>query len=89
MKAVVIEETSGKVITPKGLKLISDWLDNTNESLICIPMICEFVLDMPPKGSRKLSNEICFVIRNYISGWKEIGVAHTAKYGNQLCFKRG
>ena len=89
MKAVVIEETSGKVITPKGLKLISDWLDNTNESLICIPMICEFVLDMPPKGSRKLSNEICFVIRNYISGWKEIGVARTAKYGNQLCFKRG
>lgn len=89
MKTVVMEETSGKVITPRGLKMISDWLDNTNEPLVCIPMICEFVLDMPPKGSRKLSNEICFVIRNYISDWKEIGVARTSKYGNQLCFKRG
>lgn len=89
MKTVVMEETSGKVITPKGLKTISDWLDNTHESLVCIPMICEFALDMPPKGSRKLSNEICFVIRNYIYGWKEIGVARTRKYGNQLCFKRG
>ncbi len=89
LKIVVMEETSGKVITPRGLKIISDWLDNTNEPLVCIPMICEFVLNMPPKGSRKLSNEICFVIRNYISGWKEIGVAHTTRYGNQLCFKRG
>ena len=81
MKVIVMDEISGKMITPKGLKTISDWLDNTHESLICIPMICELALGMPAKGSRKLSNEICFV-------WQEIGVARTSKYGNQLCFKR-
>ena len=88
MKVIIMDEISGKMITPKGLKTISDWLDNTHESLICIPMICEMALGMPTKGSRKLSNEICFVIRHLIPGWQEIGVAHTSKYGNQLCFKR-
>lgn len=88
MKTVVMEETSGKVITPKGLKIISNWLDNTQESIVCIPMILESALDIAVKGSRKLSNEMCFAMRNLIPGWEEIGVTRTIKYGNQLCFKR-
>lgn len=88
MKSIVMEEIRGKVITSKGLKIISNWLDYTQESLVCIPMICELALNMPAKGSRKLSNEICFTMRNLIPGWQEIGVARTSKYGNQLCFKR-
>lgn len=88
MKMIVLDEIGGKVITPRGFRTISNWLDNTQETLICIPMICELALNMPAKSSRKLSNELCFAIRNLIPGWKEIGVARTSKYGVQKCFKR-
>lgn len=88
MRAVVLEERTGKIITPNGLKLMTEWLSETKETLICIPMICEKVFGMSSKGSRKLSNEICFAMRNLIFGWKEIGVARTENYGNQLCFVR-
>ena len=88
MRSVDLEGISGKVITQKGMSLISQWINDTEESLICVPMICEKALGVSPKGSRKLGNEICFALRNLIPGWEEIGVVRTNEYGNQKCFKR-
>lgn len=88
MRSVVLEEISGKIITQKGMSLISQWINDTEESLICVPMICEKALGVSSKGSRKLGNEICFALRNLIPGWEEIGVVRTNEYGNQKCFKR-
>ena len=68
--------------------LISQWVNDTDESLICVPMICEMALGVSSKGSRKLGNEIFFALRNLIPGWKEIGVVRTKRYGNQKCFER-
>ena len=88
MRTVVLEETNGKVITQRGMMLISQWVNDTDESLICVPMICEMALGVSSKGSRKLGNEIFFALRNLIPGWKEIGVVRTKRYGNQKCFER-
>ena len=88
MRTVVLEETNGKVITQRGMMLISQWVNDTDESLICVPMICEMALGVSSKGSRKLGNEIFFALRNLIPGWKEIGVVRTKRYGIQKCFER-
>lgn len=88
MRSVVLEETSGKVITQRGMMLVSQWVNNTEESLICVPMICEMALGVSSKGSRKLGNEIFFALRNLIPGWKEVGVVRTKRYGTQKCFER-
>lgn len=86
--AVVLKETNGKLLTAKGLMQISKWLENTKEDLVCVQMICEKALGLKSRGSRKLGNEICFALRNTISGWQEVGVQRTREYGNQLCFVR-
>jgi hypothetical protein len=70
------------------MSLILQWINDTEESLVCVPMICEKALGVSSKGSRKLGNEICFALRNLIPGWEEIGVVRTNEYGNQKCFKR-
>ena len=88
IRSVILEEPSGNVITSKGIKLISDWLENTQETFVCVPMICEKALELNSKRSRKLGNEICFALRNIIPGWKDAGVMRTKEYGNQLCFVR-
>ena len=88
LRSVVLEEISGKIVTSKGIHMISSWLDSTQESIVCVPMICERALGLSSKGSRKLGNEICFIMRNVIPGWKDAGVVRTKEYGNQLCFVR-
>ena len=88
IRSVILEEHSGNVITSRGIKLISEWLENTQETFVCVPMICEKALGLNSKRSRKLGNEICFALRNIIPGWKDVGVMRTKEYGNQLCFVR-
>ena len=88
MRPVVLEENSGNVVTVKGIKVISEWLEESQETVVCVPMICERALGLKIKGSRKLGNEICFAMRNVIPGWKDMGVVRTKEYGNQLCFVR-
>ncbi|MBR6552761.1 MAG: GIY-YIG nuclease family protein [Clostridia bacterium] len=88
MRLIILEVTSGKIITSRGMKCISNWLENTEEQCVCVPMICEKVLGIKLKGSRKLGNELCFALRNIIPGWECIGVQRTKEYGNQLCFVR-
>ena len=88
MRFVTIEGTSGRILTQKGINQIADWLDNTQERIICVPMICDKALGIESKGSRKLGNEICYALRNIIPGWESIGVQRTKEYGNQLCFAR-
>jgi len=84
-----IGKVSGdKFLTPTSMEQLVNWLDNTNNNIICVPMICEKVFGIQSKGSRKIGNEICFALRNVIPGWKEIGVQRTKEYGNQLCFGR-
>ncbi len=88
MRPVILEENSGNVVTVKGIKVISQWLEDSQETVVCVPMICERALGLKIKGSRKLGNEICFAMRNVIPGWKDMGVVRTREYGNQLCFVR-
>ena len=88
MRAMVLEENSGNIVTVKGIKVIAQWLEDSQETVVCVPMICERALGLKIKGSRKLGNEICFAMRNVIPGWKDMGVVRTREYGNQLCFVR-
>ena len=88
LRSFVLEEISGKIVISKGIHMISRWLGSTQESMVCVPMICERALGLSSKGSRKLGNEICFIMRNVIPGWKDAGVVRTKEYGNQLCFVR-
>lgn len=88
LRSIVLDEVSGKMLTSKGIKLISTWAANTDEIYVCVQMICEKALGISLNGSRKIGNEICFIMRNVIPGWKDAGVMRTKQYGCQLCFKR-
>lgn len=88
MRAIIPEEKVEKALTQKGTEILIKWLSNTQENIICIPMICEIVFGLQTKPSRKLSNEICFVIRYMVSDWEEAGIRRFQKYGNQKYFKR-
>lgn len=82
----IIDSETEKRITPKGIDDLHKWLDVTEETIVCVPMICEEVFKIKSKVSKKISNEICLVLRKNSPSWKDIGVKRTKKYGIQKCF---
>lgn len=72
--------------------IIQEWLDNTNEDIVCVPMIYKEALEEYGKPTRKISNEIHEIMRRSITGWKlhpsANGRARCGKYGYQICYVR-
>lgn len=72
--------------------IIQEWLDNTREDLVCVPMIYKEALEEFGKPTRRISNEIHEIMRRSITGWKlhpnVNGKARCGKYGYQVCYVR-
>lgn len=72
--------------------IIQEWLDNTKEDIVCVPMLFELALNEFGKPSRRVSNEIHEIMRRVITGWKlhpnAAGKARCGKYGKQVCYVR-
>lgn len=72
--------------------IIQEWLDNTREKHVCVPMIYADALNEFGKPTRKISNEIHEIMRRQITGWKlypsSDGRARCGKYGVQICYVR-
>lgn len=88
MLSIVFDGIRSSILTSYGKKKIVDWLNETNEQMICVSMICEFALGYTGEKSKKLSNEICSILRGVENKWKQIGSARCGKYGVQRCFIR-
>lgn len=72
--------------------IIQEWLDNTNEAIVCVPMLFEKALGQFGKPTRKDSNEIHEIMRRSVTGWKlhpnDCGRARCGSYGKQICYVR-
>lgn len=74
--------------------VIQNWLDNTNCSKICVPMILEFALNLEPaKTTKAHQREILEILDNEIKGWSRLknrdkGRTSFVKYGKQVAFLR-
>lgn len=72
--------------------MIQEWLDNTEEQIVCIPMIYTEALQEFGKPTKKISNELHEIMRRKIEGWKvhpnKAGKTRCGKYGVQVCYVR-
>lgn len=72
--------------------IIQEWLDNTNEAIVCVPMLFEKALNQFGKPTKKDSNEIHEIMRRTVTGWKlhpnKNGKARCGSYGVQICYVR-
>ena len=72
--------------------IIQEWLDNTREERVCVPMIHTEALEDYGKPTKRISNELHEIMRRQISGWvlhpNKNGLARCGKYGKQACYVR-
>lgn len=72
--------------------MIQEWLDNTREDKVCVPMLHSEALEEYGKPTRRLSNELHEIMRRQIKGWvvhpNKNGKARCGKYGIQVCYVR-
>lgn len=70
--------------------IIQEWLDsNTEVTRVCAPMIWERALKRIDEPSRKDVREIHEIMRNSISGWKDVGKQrNVSPYGRQKSYDR-
>lgn len=72
--------------------IIQEWLDNTTEQIVCVPMLYELALNELGKPTRRISNELHEIMRRKIIGWKlhpnKAGQARCGRYGKQVCYVR-
>lgn len=72
--------------------IIQEWLDNTREERVCVPMIHTEALEDYGKPTKRISNELHEIMRRQISGWvlhsNKNGLARCGKYGKQVCYVR-
>lgn len=84
--------TTNPVLKPDQYKAIVKWLETTDEELICVRMICDRVLHLSRKPSRRISNAVMELLKQQTDAWvkhpNKNGQARCGKYGKQVCFLR-
>lgn len=72
--------------------LLQEYLDNTDKTLVCVPMLYNEALNEFGKPTLKVSNEIHEIMRRNIDGWKlhpnKHGKTRCGAYGKQICYVR-
>lgn len=74
--------------------VIQNWLDETDATRVCVPMLIEFALNMElHKVPKQQKREIQEIMDNEINGWsrmqtKDKGRTKFRNYGNQITFIR-
>lgn len=73
--------------------MIQSWLDRTDCTKVCVPMLIEWALDIElSKVPKQQKREIMEIMDNDIKGWSRVktneqkGRAYFSKYGNQIAF---
>lgn len=72
--------------------IIQEWLDNTAEQIVCVPMLYKKALNEFGEPTRRISNELHEIMRRSVTGWKlhpnKGGRARCGQYGKQVCYVR-
>lgn len=83
---------SDSALMPEQYEAIIKWLTTTDEELICVRMICDRVLHLARKPSRRISNAVVEFLKQQTDAWvkhpNKNGKARCGKYGFQVCFLR-
>lgn len=74
--------------------VIQNWLDNTQSSKVCVPMLIEYALNADlERTTKSQKKEITEIMENEITGWvraktNDKGRINFTKYGKQLAYVR-